>query len=112
MVIVHKNMLEIPMLNVYLTKMSVCQAHVEQMQFAKISLEDMIVNVKQVALEMPLMVAFVVDHSLTPVRMLVADLMLSVLLVEELLFVFALTTNQMEILWWSAPQRKVSSVFF
>ena len=60
--LVHKNMSEIPILNVFWTKMNVSQAHVETMQSAKILLEDMIVNAKLVALEMDFQDAFVADH--------------------------------------------------
>ena len=60
--LVHKNMSEIPILNVFWTKMNVSQAHVETMQSAKILLEDMIVNAKLVALEMDFQDASVADH--------------------------------------------------
>lgn len=59
--LVHKNMSEIPILNVFWTKMNVSQAHVETMQSAKILLEDMIVNAKLVALEMDFLDASVAD---------------------------------------------------
>lgn len=60
--LVHKNMSEIPTLNVFWTKMNVSQAHVGKMQSAKILLEDMIVNAKPVALEMDFQDASVADH--------------------------------------------------
>jgi len=105
-VLVHKNMLEIQMLNVFGTKMNVSQAPVEQMQSVKILLEDTIANAKLDVLEMHFQDASVVDPSLTLVQTLVVDWMLSVLLEEELHSVSVLTTSQMEIPWLSAPQRK------
>ena len=49
---------------------------------------------------------------MTRVEMLVVVLMLCALLEEELHCVSVQTTSPMETHWWSAPQRKVSFIFF